>query len=611
MPLASRFALALVLLAGSSRAAPPIFPLKDVKPGIRGECHTVFAGTRVQAFPFEVMGVAKDFAGPGRDIIWCKMLDDPTKQMVVAGGMSGSPCLIDGKNMGALAYGWTFNKDPIFGVQPIESMLELFEFRGNTRGGRSLFGGKSSPPRSSPGVRMLSALAGFALPPGQALSEPTASPIPLPLEIGGLHPLAREPVARALQEAGFFPIFGGGGASQGGLGDASDLVPGSPLTGLIARGDLSMAATGTLTWRDGDRVLAFGHPFLGAGAIALPMGKAEIIGIVSSYMRSFKMANKGPVIGTLTQDRMSAVAGFIGRVPKMVPMTVKVTREGASPRTHRLEFCDNKFFTLSVYQTALLQFLANVMEQSEEGTLAIRSEIRLKSAPPLVFEDMFAGERGSWALDSVVGPAMQLGGLYANDFAQPEIESVAVEASFRPAVHQLSIEQLSAEPLEARPGDAVRLRAIFQPWHGKRISREFETRIPEEAKSGEVQIVLADAARASQLAGKSALRGGGFVITVGGATDSSTSARNIEETVLGLNDRRPSDRLYLLVTRAAEGLNLGERHLPALPESIRKLIAGDSTAGSPSRLSTLILSETQVPMQARVEGSRSVTIRIK
>ncbi|MCC7518435.1 MAG: hypothetical protein IT578_04535 [Verrucomicrobiae bacterium] len=617
MPFVFRLAFALALIAGASRAAPPIFPLKNVKPGLRGECRTTFAGDRVQPFPFEVLGVGKDFAGPGRDIIWCKMLDDPTKQMVVAGGMSGSPCFIEGRNMGALAYGWLFNKDPIFGVQPIESMLELFEFRGNARGGRSFFSAIRDPlpARPSTALRRLGTLTGFPLPTLASAADTSAGPLPLPLEIGGLPALAREPVGRALREAGFFPIFGGGGgkAAQG-LDDPSDLVPGSPLTGVLARGDLNMAATGTLTWRDNDRVLAFGHPFLGVGAVAIPMGKAEIVGIVSSYERSFKMANKGPLVGLLTQDRMSAVAGFLGRVPRMVPMTVRVTREGGGQKSSALEFCDNKFFTLPVYQTALLQLFANVMERSEEGTLALKSEVRLKGASPLVFEDTFAGERGMWAIDAALGPSRQLGELYANDFVQPEIESISVEAAFRPAAHQIVIEQLSADVLEARPGESVRLRARFRPWRGARFTREFEVRIPEEAKSGEVQIVLADAAQLRRFSGRASSRGGASVVFSGeddawGASAATASARALDEVILALNDRRPSDRAYLLVTRAAEGLNLGERHLPALPASVRKLMAADSTADT-SRLSTLILSETQVPMQARVEGSRSLTLRI-
>ena len=48
----------------------------------------------------------------------------------IIGGMSGSPCYIhddDGKDrmIGAVAYGWTFNKDPICGVQPITQMLPI------------------------------------------------------------------------------------------------------------------------------------------------------------------------------------------------------------------------------------------------------------------------------------------------------------------------------------------------------------------------------------------------------------------------------------------------------------------------------------------------------
>ncbi len=598
--LAVLFALSVSVF--SVRAAPSVFPLKEVKPGLKGECRTVFAGTRIQSFPFEVMGIGKDFAGPGRDIIWCKMLGDPTGQMVVAGGMSGSPCLIEGRTMGALAYGWTFNKDPIFGVQPIESMLELFKFKGNERRwSGSWFAAHGAAQPEAP--RLLSVLAGFVAPIGALSSSDEAQLVPLPLEIGGLHPLIAGKVEEALREAGFWPMLSAGGGVSA-AADAADLEPGSPITGVIAQGDLNMAATGTLTWRDGDKVLAFGHPFLNAGSVGIPMGKAEIVGVVSSYERSFKMANKGGVVGMLTQDRMSAVAGRIGLMPKMTPMTVKISQQGLPTRTYHLKFCDNKYFTPAVYQSALLQFFANVMERSEESTLRLKSEIQLEGAPPLRFEDVFAGERFGWVINAVVQAGQQLMPIYQNEFAVPAVKSISVEAEIRPLVQSMTIEELVVEPLKAHPGEKVHVRAVFQPWHGPRIRHEYEVTIPEEAKSGELELVAADAVRAGQIegVGSTAVMGfGGF----------SGGARDLKQLVDGLNDRHRNDRLYLFVLRNTEGLLLQNQRLPALPASVRQLMNADQSTDHPRGLTTAVLSKTEIPLDAVVLGSRSVKITIK
>ncbi|MBI4023976.1 MAG: hypothetical protein HY360_03290 [Verrucomicrobia bacterium] len=619
MTLFNRVFCILMAVAAAARAASAIFPLKEVKPGLQGECHTVFSGTKVEAFRFEVMGVAKDFAGPGRDIIWCRMKSDPTGQMVVAGGMSGSPCFIEGRNMGALAYGWYFNKEPVFGVQPIESMLEVFQFKDNERKGASW--GLSANRRAHPDpgsmgrpaewtvssiekFSPLKTLPGFARPSLMMPREAAAQMFPLPLEISGLHPLAADRVMQIWKEAGFLPQMAASGGSTKNA-DAADLRPGSPLTGVIAQGDLNFAATGTLTWRDGDRILAFGHPFLGVGAVNIPCGKAEIVGVVSSYERSFKMSNKGSVVGTLTQDRLSAVGGVIGLIPRMTPLTVNIRWRGTQ-RSFALEFCDNKFFTPVIYPTALLQFLANVMERSEESTLRLKSEIQLQGLPSLRFEDVFAGERFSWVFETVMQPAMQLMQLYQNDFGEPSIRRISVDIEILPVMHLATLEEMTVDLPEAHPGDTVRIRAVFQPWHGKRMRREYEIKLPEEVKSGEVEVILADARKADLLMGA-----GGWASSSDHYPSTSPAPQNLEQLISLLNRRHPNDTLHLILQRKSEGLEVQDRRLPALPESVRKLLVSDQNTNRPASVPDAILSRTQVDFGSVVHGSRSVKVRIK
>ncbi len=121
------FVLGFLLLVSARADDPmPIMPLADIKPGMIGEWHSTVVGSRVDSFPMQVVGIAENFIGPQRPVIICKALDATNRLTGPVAGMSGSPVFIDGKLIGAYAYGWTWPKDQaLIGVTPIESMLEV------------------------------------------------------------------------------------------------------------------------------------------------------------------------------------------------------------------------------------------------------------------------------------------------------------------------------------------------------------------------------------------------------------------------------------------------------------------------------------------------------
>jgi hypothetical protein len=598
-----------------SSPAPLILPLKEIRPGMKGTCHTVFSGTRIEHFDFEVMGISRDFAGPQRDVVWCRMLTDPTGQMVVAAGMSGSPCYIEGKMIGALAYGWAFNKNPVFGVQPIESMMELFDFEGNQKLTVERPGGRETASRIQQTTPALSAdpksifknLVGFMKPmfplsrahgAGVGGGSGSAEPLALPLEISGLHPRIRDVVLENFREAGFTAVSAGGGGHSP-TASSGDLVPGAALAGIICQGDLNMTVTGTLSYRDGDRILAFGHPFLGVGAIDVPFGKAEILGVISSYRMSMKLSNKGEIAGTLTQDRMSAVAGKIGTIPKLTPMKVKVRRPGTE-KNYQLEFFDNKYFTPLVYQTALLQFLSLSLEAADECTLKLVSEIELEGLPPLKFEDRFAGEDFSWVIDSVIFPALQIIPLYRNEFGIPRVKQISITADIEHVNESAQLVELSVNPREGRVGESVSVRAGFQTWRGRKFYQEYDVKIPEEAKSaGRLEVILADAHEANRLLGNAL-----------GYFQSSLQPQNLPQLVTALNTRHANDCLYLFLRRKAGGMYVQNQRLSGLPASVRKLLAADQGLSNAESISTSILQKTTIPFGTVVQGAQSAILTI-
>src|SRR5271170_3112228 len=134
MPLARLRCFSLVVLAFLLISGVPIhaddatatFPLKDIKPGMKGEVYTIFTGDTVEKVDLVVIGVLENALGPKQDIILVQLLGEKAEHTGVVAGMSGSPVYFDGKLAGALSLKLgVFSKEAIGGVTPIQSMLEV------------------------------------------------------------------------------------------------------------------------------------------------------------------------------------------------------------------------------------------------------------------------------------------------------------------------------------------------------------------------------------------------------------------------------------------------------------------------------------------------------
>lgn len=571
-------------------AATPILPINDVKPGMIGECRTVFSGTKIETFRFRVEGIGWDHIGPGRHTIWCRMLNDPTGGMVIAAGMSGSPCTVDGKLMGALAYGWEFNKDAKFGVQPIESMLEVQKDYGQVfkrRGAR-------------PGAKRSSGAENWSL---TSLKNPLAAifrprletEIPILIQLGRLHPLVAERILGDWRQAGLFPLQGNSGSARGKI--KAELVPGAAAAGVLAKGDFTAAATGTLTWREGDKIMAFGHAFTNRGEVEIPLASSEIISVVSSYDRSFKMANLGEIVGTINKDRMSAVAGMLGPRPAMVPMTVRV-RYPKDSKEYHLEFINDRGFAPLIYLTALTDFLAETMEQSSEATVRVRGRIEVKGFPEVKIDRLFSGENFGWLYDLVLDSNQEINALYNNEVQDFEIQSVELDVSVEPVYRTFTIEQVDAYPTEIKPGGTV------EGWVTLRCPREpaktipFKLKIPEEVKSGDLEIQVLDAKNADRIEDRSL----GF---------SPIPPATGGELIGILNDRHEPGRLYFYVVQKAPGLILQNERLPSLPGSIRQQLDDDQSRTDIKPIQNALILKESKDAGAKVQGSGKIKIKIQ
>ena len=327
-----RRALVALLLASAAvwpaRAVAPVMPIQEVTAGMEGVGRTVFEGNRVEPFKVHILGVLRNIIGPSRNLILARLEGGPLATTGVIAGMSGSPVYVDGRLIGAVSYSLgQFQREPIAGITPFDEMVDATSAQAHRPATASarlelpvttaslaatlqhVFARTSPFARSEYDVRFSGEqVEGWSGPQLGAMLKPIATP----LVIGGFAGDTADLLSRSFAASGFQPVSGAAGAAE--TTDAK-LGPGDALgVGLIA-GDLALGATGTVTNVVGDRVYAFGHPFYNLGPTTFPMTRALVHVVLPSLLSSTKIASLGDVIGTIDQDRATAIAGSLGPGP--------------------------------------------------------------------------------------------------------------------------------------------------------------------------------------------------------------------------------------------------------------------------------------------------------
>src|SRR5579863_7559936 len=420
---------ASVFAAGADLVPPKagkteIFPLKDIKPGMQATAWTVFQGSQPEPIPIEIIGVWKKANGPN-DVILAKMGGKATVTNV-AGGMSGSPVYIDGKLVGAVALRISvFSPDSICGITPIESMLEINDFDAS-RPADARTPGATAPPKTVASAgdmpnellsRLVAAGVGVSgLPP----HTPLLTPIETPLVFSGFSEKTMRTFDPMFSQMGITPVQGGGGAA-GSLsakpvaGWEKSLNPGDSVAGVLVSGDLSITGTGTVTYNDGKRILAFGHPFMSLGPVDMPMAKSDVVMTLASSYQPTKLPNTTDVVGALHQDRFSGIMGELGDEAPTVPVHFKVRTLDASNKVIKEKDMN---FSIFVHQKwtpyLMLLTLSNSLQQineyADETTYRMTGNVQMADGTSIHADTMLAGS------EAPAPPPMVLASWWADKF---------------------------------------------------------------------------------------------------------------------------------------------------------------------------------------------------
>jgi hypothetical protein len=570
-------------------AAPVIFPLKDIRAGQHGVGRTVFAGTQVEEFQVEILGVL-DNLGPRQSIILARLSGGPLANTGVMQGMSGSPVYIDGKLVGAVALSFPQSKEAIAGIRPIEDMLRV-EPKPAVAPSPSL--ARDVTKLDEP-VRLAVNLNG--VPPRRSpliAGETRLEEIATPVAFSGFTAATLDRFAPQLRTMGLDPRQGisGGGSPTDRMGDPRKLEPGSMISVQLLSGDLSVGADGTVTAIDGDRIYAFGHRFLAEGPTEMPFAQAEVLALLPNLASSFKISTAREWMGSITADRDTAIAGVTGRAASTIPAEIHV---GAN--TYRMRMVQDRVMTPLLTQMALFSAIDATERSIGPQTYSIRGQIDFDGGPVRI-DDVYSGDVAVAAIASG-GVASTVSFALQSGFDALRIKGLTLDV--RPVEKRGQSQILDfIAPRSARPGEEIDLVVVMGGENGGETSRHVHYRVPVGAEAGPLYFTVSDATATNVVE---------FQASVGTPQHSPAQVLNL------LNGLRSNTKAYVRVWRSEPSFTVEGRDLPDPPPSLAMILTR-AQAGSTNLVSArgAKLAELEVSPGPGlvVTGTKTVQVDVK
>lgn len=482
-----------------------------------------FAGTKPERFAFEVVSVVHNFL-PKQDIILVKS-NDP--KLAVSGfwqGMSGSPLYIEDKLVCAFSYGFRFNKVALGGCTPIEYMKR--DGLGAVRraatvqaksGGYAIVEPAAATMadwrRLTPTVNAQAALD--ALGPAKTnwlLSAPLPQPATTPLQADGQTMTAAVPLSvsgfsapafGALEQmfgsSNLVPMRAGGGGPSPGETGPTKFEMGGAIAVQLVRGDMSASAIGTVSYVDGKNVLAFGHPMLQTGESYAPVATANVHAVIPSAQSAFAMATAIHEIGSLVQDRQTAIAADTQLRTPVIPMDIRIaSRSGkhVDRGTFHVELLSNKFLTPAIAGAALMNAVNHYLPDRDDVTARIESSVAVKGFEPIRFVDYVYANDGAASVMGAVRGLRVIVPLLLNPYAPITIERVDINVDLAFEANYGDIKEIRIPTGDLIPGRRNLITVLLTSWDAKDVIEEIPLDVPESLAGAIVQLEVAGGAEA-------------------------------------------------------------------------------------------------------------------
>src|SRR5690606_5062226 len=264
--------------------------------------------------------------------------------------------------------------------------------------------------------------------------------------------------------------------------------PGAAVAVQLMSGAIEFSAIGTVTALDGDRLFAFGHPFLGFGSASYGVAPAHVLTIVPSQVVPFKLANVGAgTLGTIDTDAPAGVTGIVGAAPETVPLRIAIDT-GTRHEVFDVSLAADERLYPALTAIATLQLTDELLRMTGAGHAELAWEIEMEGGERLNMLEQVTSD-GDIALASARLAGGPLAILAANVFKPPAVTAIDLSVSITTEQNYATVESLVLEEDVVAAGAHAIVHVRLQPFRRQAIVRTFSVELPSSL-AGSVTLLI-------------------------------------------------------------------------------------------------------------------------
>lgn len=609
--------------------------VEEIRPGMKGYGLSVMSGYKPERFEAEVVGVRHNVF-PETDIILCQLKHPLLEDIGVVAGMSGSPVFMEGKLIGAVAYGWSSSKEALAGITPIAPMMKVFastptepyeEDESETGGSSfrayqgyldlrdSLSLEKLESLQHAGGTRSLKIplqdlpeqLRNREGMPAEIEMKPLTAPLLIwdaspatvnmmrrmmpGFEIEGVQQL--QPVSTWSPSAPAANSPGGPVPDLDALAD--ELAGGYGLAVPFVEGDLSMSGVGTVTYRNGNRLIAFGHPMFGQGLVRFPMAPARINAISRNLVRPFKVGESLGQIGVIRQDRQPAIGALFGEQAEMFQVKSVVDDPAyLGRREFNYRVWNDRDMSPSFVMAVLGESMVGAARSGGDTVALYRYSLQFDDGTSITREDYISNNTGG--IMAAMAAATDMAIMLTNPFKKLKGEEVDFHVRISDKLQQAQLLAITTDQDVYRPGDTATVTWDVQPYRRPQERMDFTFKLPQNLPDGTYQLNVTDGPQREMIEAR--------------RNPGGSNIYDFPSLVSVLSRNFPQNRVYITMVDEDTGAAVRGAEMPKLPSSIIGTIQEtvESRYYAPVRGNLLV--DSDMITNYEVTGRLSTTIKV-
>ena len=451
-------------------------PVSEIKPDMKGIGKTVFHGTKIDTFQVDIIDIVKGESGITNFILAYLSGDKIEESGGISEGMSGSPVYINGRLIGAISYAWEMSEHNLCLITPIQEMLRMLNLPYNYN------------QVTSPVYQIKNSLQ----------DEITFYPIISPVIISGIKGRSLERLSNSIKKFNIIPIQGvmvneTDQVELQGVGERSsnEIEAGSAIGIQLTRGDVNIISIGTVTYREGNKILALGHPFLKKGEVSYLLSAVYIYHSLPNLIMPFKLGSPLNLVGKVVQDREAGILAILNSYPPVIPLKIQVTNiDSGLSYQMGIQMVNNYDLLEPLISNITVQAVDNALDRIGAGTAQVEIKIKGKEeGEELYRENMFYSSDD--IATKVVTEIPEIIDIILNNYLKPvDLTAININIKIDSKKKIGKLEEVILEGSSFKPGDLIKARIKIRPFREELIEKMLTIQLSSHLSSGEATLIV-------------------------------------------------------------------------------------------------------------------------